>query len=170
MSHVWTRHITYINESWNLCRLQPPELWHDTHQKWKGAFSCDGSVPSFWKALSYTWMSRVQKMYESCHTYEWVMLLIIMSHVTHFTHMNHTSKSVILHTWMSHVAHMRESCHTYQWVMSRTYMSQESCLGSCLTFKLVMSHVSMSHFTYMNESCHTRKWVIFWLFDPIHHL
>jgi len=38
---------------------------------------------------------------ESCHTHEWVMS----------------------HIWMSHVTHMNESCHTYEWVMSHIRMS-----------------------------------------------
>ena len=33
---------------------------------------------------------------ESCHTYEWVMS----------------------HVWMSHVTHMNESCHTYEWMIN----------------------------------------------------
>ena len=35
-------------------------------------------------------------MNESCHTYEWVMS----------------------HIWISHFTHMNESCHTYEWAMS----------------------------------------------------
>ena len=41
-------------------------------------------------------MIRGTHINESCHTYEWVMS----------------------HIWMSHVTHMNESCHTYEWVMS----------------------------------------------------
>jgi len=65
----------------------------------------------------------------SCHTYEWVMSHIQMSHVTHM--------NVSCHLWLRlHVTHMNESCHTYEWVMS---------------------HIWMSHVTHMNESCH--KWI-----------
>ena len=39
---------------------------------------------------------------QSCHTYEW-----IMSHI-----------------WMSHVPHVNDSCHTYEWVVSHM---NESC-------------------------------------------
>jgi len=54
---------------------------------------------------------------ESCHTYEWVMSRIWMSHVT------------------------KESCHTYEWVMSQrshvTHMN-ESCDESCCTYEWVI--------------------------------
>jgi len=72
---------------------------------------------------------------ESCHIYEWVMLHIWMSHVTHT---------------MSHITHMNESCHTYGWVMDE----------SCHTYEWVMSRIRMSHVTHMDESCHTCEWVM----------
>ena len=54
------------------------------------------------------WMSHVtckwvnSTMNKPCHTCEWVMS----------------------HIWISHVTHMNESCHTYEWVMSHI---NESC-------------------------------------------
>jgi len=78
-------------------------------------------------------------MNESCHTYEWVMAHIWMSHGTHMNESCHTYEWVMSHIWMRHVTHMNEPCHTYEWVMS---------------------HIWMSHVTHMNESCHTYKWVM----------
>jgi len=52
---------------------------------------------------------------ESCHTHEWVMSHIWLSHVTHT---QISPIATMSHTWMSHVTHMRESCHIYTWVMS----------------------------------------------------
>jgi len=81
-------------------------------------------------------------MNESCHTYEWVMSHIWMSHVTHM------NDWVMSHIWMSHVthmndtyeSHMNESCHTYGWI----------------TYECVVSHI------WMNESCrtyHHKRWL-----------
>ena len=65
---------------------------------------------------------------ESCHTYEWVMS----------------------HMWMSHVTHMNESCHTYEWVMSHIWMRLAG-------YEWVMSHIWMSHGTYKSVVSHTNK-------------
>jgi len=68
-------------------------------------------------------------MNESCHTYEWVMSNIWISHVTHANASRHTCEWVMSHTWMSHVTHkndwchvthMNESCRTYEWLMPLT--------------------------------------------------
>jgi len=70
----------------------------------------------------------------ACHTYEWVMSHIHMSHVTRtvrsFTVPIAANEWIMSRVWMSHVTHMNESCHTYtvrsftvpiaahEWVMS----------------------------------------------------
>ena len=104
-------------------------------------------------------------MNESCHTYEWVMS----------------------HIWISHVPHMNESCPTYEWVMSsvkyaflaiaiecHTYQCH-TCFSSipiavrcpaglgrtvhidvsCPTYERVVPHISISHVQDINVSCHT---------------
>jgi len=80
-------------------------------------------------------------MNESCHTYEWVMSHIWMSHVTHMNESCHTCEYVMAHVWMSHVTRMtclwlqcvavndtpgccRQRHNTYQWVMSYMWMSR----------------------------------------------
>ena len=78
-------------------------------------------------------------MKESCHTYEWVMSHIRMSHVIHMNESCHTYEWVMSHIWMSHVTHMNESRHKYKWVML---------------------HIRMSHVTHIYESCNTHEWVM----------
>jgi len=71
---------------------------------------------------------------ESCHTYEWV----------------------VPHMWMSHVAHVNESCRTCEWVVSHIWVSRVTHVNeSCLTCQWVVCHMSMSCVTPMSESCHT---------------
>jgi len=93
-----------------------------------------------------------------CHTYEWGMSHIWMSHVTYMNEACHIYKWVMSHIWVSHdthiflrrfvhgykyVTHMNEACHIYEWV------------HICHTYEWGMSHIWMSHVTYMNESRHT---------------
>ena len=103
-------------------------------------------------------------MNESCHTYEWVMSHIWMSHVTHMNESCHI--------------YMNESCHTYEWVSSqkwnmahRDIITPQSAMshGTHMhdpwrTYARVISHAWMSHITHMNESQeshHTNeKWQI----------
>ena len=77
--------------------------------------------------MSHIWMSRVTRMHESCHTYEWVMSHMLMSHVTRINESCHTYGWVMLHIWMIHVTRMDESCQTYGWVMSHVWTSHVTC-------------------------------------------
>jgi len=83
MSHVWTSHVTRMNES---CRTY----------EW---------------VMSHVWTSHVPHMNESCRTYEWVMSHVWTSHVPHMNESCPTYEWVMSHIWMSHVTHMNESCH-----------------------------------------------------------
>jgi len=74
-------------------------------------------------------MSHVPHVNESCHTCEWLMSHIWLSHFTHEWHV-----------WISHVTHMNESRHTHKWVMSHTWASHVSHM-SCHTYEWVMSHI-----------------------------
>ena len=78
-------------------------------------------------------------MYESCHTFEWVMSHTRMCHVTHMNESHHTREWVMSHLWTSHVTHTHASCHTHEWVLS---------------------HVWICRVTHVKQSCHTQKWVI----------
>jgi len=97
--------------------------------------------------MSQIWMSHVTHMNESCHTYEWVMSHIWTRHVTHMTESCHRYS----HIWMSHVTHMNESCHIYEHTSHVTHMNE-----SCHTYEHVMWHIWLSRVTHTNESCHTR--------------
>ena len=88
-------------------------------------------------------------MNESCHTYEWVMSHIWMSHVA-------TCQRVMSHIEFRvlHYDSIFESCHTYQWVMSHISNSQFTCMNfwyhteqeSCHTYDWVMRHVTRDSF------------------------
>jgi len=83
-----------------------------------------------------------------CHTYEWVMS----------------------HIWMSHVPHIHESCHTYEWVMSHIFTSHVTCMNeSCHTYESKLWHVSQfacmvmrAYGTHIHESwlIHIYEWVM----------
>jgi len=107
---------------------------------------------------SHMWMCHVNCLNETCHAYDWVLLLMRMrsvmsrrwmSHVTPVNESCHTRERVMervmSHTWASHVIHMHEM-YTYEWVMPLIWMNH------------VTSHIWMSHVTHMNESCHTYDW------------
>jgi len=102
------------------------------HQFSSGMCVCSRVCICMWVSVHmcvylYWWwslcMSHVSHMNESCHTYEWVMSHIWMSHVSHS----------IPHIWMRHASHMNESRHTHTW-MSRVYRSNASCF-SCKRIK-----------------------------------
>jgi len=105
--------------------------------------------------MPHVWMSHVAYTNESCHSYDWVM-----SHVW----------SVMSHIWMSHVTRSNESCRMHKWVMSHKWMTHVARVmnhvtnmnESCHSYEWVMSQ--RSHVTHMNESCdescRTYEWVI----------
>ena len=128
-------------------------------------------------------MRMVTHVTESCHTYEWVMWHIWISHVTHMNESCHTYEWVMSHIWMSHVTHMNESWIaswvqvnyvTHEWVMSHIWMCHVTHLNaSChelgkgaitfelqVEFKWIMSHVWMNHVPHTSESCHTYECVM----------
>jgi len=77
---------------------------------------------------------------ESCHTCDWVMS----------------------HMWVSHVTHVSESCHTCEWVMSHMWVTHvthvsDSCETSEAHLRCDMSHIWVSHVTHLAESCHTSE-------------
>ena len=82
-------------------------------------------------------------MNESCHTSEWVMARLWMSHVWRMSEPCHT---YAWSTRMSHVAHLNESCHTYGWVMSKYFVivnpsTTRRCSPRSFTFlSRVISH------------------------------
>ena len=79
-----------------------------------------GSLP----LCSMNTMYIAEPWLESCHTYEWVMS----------------------HIWMSHVTHMNESCHIYEWVMSHIWHNSGQYVAhinkSCVTYEWVVCHLN----------------------------
>jgi len=151
MSHIWMS-MSHTNESFHIWRMEVT-LFTLVNPERSLRFNTHWSSPP---VSALTQPGGVT----SCHTYEWVMSHIWMSHVTH---MNESC-----HIWMSHVTHMNESRHAYEWAMS--HMNQ-----SCHTYEWVMSHIWMSHVTYewvishtwmshisalKKNSCHTDAWVM----------
>jgi len=104
-------------------------------------------------------MSRFTLLNPSCHTYEWVMSHIWMSHVTYMNESCRIYECMRSHIWMSHDTHMNESCRKHKWVTAPTNKS-------CCTYKRVMQHknelcnIWMSCFTRIHGSCHAYKWVM----------
>ena len=88
-------------------------------------------------------------MNESCHTYEWVMSHIWMSHVTRMNKSCHTYEWV-----MSHRRHAcsRETCHTHEWVMSHVWHALCIMTVTCLITmdtgwrRLIGYHISIGNF------------------------
>ena len=73
------------------------------------------------------------RMNEWCHTCEWVMSHLGMSHVTHVNDWYRTYECIMSHMWMSHAAH-RNSCHTYEW--RKTCLSDSRPVTYLFTNKL----------------------------------
>jgi len=105
----------------------------------------------------------------SCHTYEWAMSHIWMSHVTPMNECGYTYEWVVSHIWMSHVTHVNESCPTYQSDMSsraRIESRQSHCTRttqSCHTHRHKSrqhTHVNKSCHTHINKACHTHTLVL----------
>jgi len=125
-------------------------------------------------------------MNASCHTFEYVMSRIWLSH-----------EQLVELEDAALRSGMNESCHTYEWVLSRITHLKESCPESCHTYEesherrvttheesherrieiefaaprsgtneachtyiWVMSHIWMRRVTHMNESCHPYEWVM----------
>ena len=88
-------------------------------------------------------------MNEACHTYEWVMSHIWMSHVTHMNESFHTDECVMSLCDMntSCHTHVNESCHTHVNGLCPTHVN-ESCHTQEVLQQQVMSHTCervMSH-------------------------
>jgi len=103
-------------------------------------------------------------MNESCHTYEWVMAHIWMSHVTHSVW-----HGVVFYIWMSHVTHMTAACHTHEFGLSRSQVLPACVWDSdlvtrmnepCHAYEWVMAHIWKSHVTHMKESWHAYQWLM----------
>jgi len=113
-------------------------------------------------------------MNESCHTCEWVMSHVWMSHVTRVNESCHTCEWVMSHVWMRlvtywkcHVTHTNVICTGWEWVMLHIYCSilfvgfDSLCdlhYWPRVTWLIYMtnSHVRMSHVKRLNSECLAR--------------
>ena len=95
---------------------------------------------------------------ESCHTFEWVMSHVWMSHVKRVNESCHTYKWVMSHIWMSHVTHMNESCHTHEWVKSHIWMSHSCLMNICVVWLVQMCDMTHSYVWHDSFICVT--WLI----------
>ena len=155
LTHMWMS----IHDSPHTCVLW--EITHDT------LHVCDNSCVIS-HVTSYTHTCKVHPFFQhpiviniACHTSEWVLSHIWVSHVTHMNASCHMYEWFMSHIWISHVTHLSESCHTYEWVMSNIWMSHVTGINeSCHTYEWFMSHVWIRHVTRMNTSCHTYEYVM----------
>jgi len=84
--------------------------------------------------MFYTCESAMSNIIESCHTCEWVMPLM---RISHFTYWRCTGD--VPHMQIKYVTHVNESCYTWEWAMSRTFechMSHGMCASDITQKKL----------------------------------
>jgi len=98
-------------------------------------------------------------MIRLCHTHEWVMSCVWVSHVTHEWVMSHRwmRHTHMFHISSVHVTHTDGSCHSYKWVISRVWLcdvvhvnwsrrhTHEWGTLTCSINDEVMSHTWMRH-------------------------
>jgi len=142
MSHIWMNHVTHSSE-----------LWH-TYEWVLVNESCHCIAPNVLslQQVDCEWVVL-------CHTYEWIMSHIRVSHGTHMNESCHTYEWVLVNE-LCHVTHVSESCHTYEWAMSHIWMSHGTHMNkSCHTYEWVLVNESC-YVTHMNESCHIYEWAL----------
>ena len=161
--------------------LPPPPLHHwwmsQVTYKW---------VMSRRNESCHVWMNHVT--YESCHTHEWVYLLLLLCTLFprallrdlnrkfekssfHFLALARTCR----YEWV--MSHTNEAWLRFEWVMAHIWMSHGTHMKeSWHTYAWVMAHISMSHETHINESWHTQmshityEWVMahIWMSHETH--
>jgi len=171
MSHVWRRHVTYMNESRHTCEWGMSHVWtsHVTHVS-ESCYTYERVMSHMWmrhvtltneslhicptcgKTLSQIWLRHVTHMDATCHichTNEWVM-----SHTWATERMHRPWRCVTSHMWMRHVTHMNEACHTYESAMWRVWMSQITHMNN----RADAPTMTLCHVTHVNEACHAYEW------------
>jgi len=99
-------------------------------------------------------------MNESCHTYEWVMSHMNMSH-------HRVGIRSVCHIWVQQarkwvMSRMNESCHIWMSHVTHSYVTSQGGHTECVCVShLITAGARVSHVTYervmshVNESCHT---------------
>jgi len=185
MSHMWTSHVSYINEYLDLHKNHTPCPVKEsclTHEAMKCNHITHPNDPPC--SMNESCLSSTEERHgtihkhESCHTYKCVMSHTWSNDVwtelhtndihTHwlimsYTHINELCRARIL---MSHVSHVNESCLLCEWVIRTTHKSHSHTLTNYIlhTFSWVMSY------THINESCLTCERVMshMWLSNQIY--
>ena len=161
MSHIRISLVTHTNES---CHTHTNESCH-THTN-ESCHTHTSVMPSR--------STTICAALSSCHTYEWVMSHIWMSHVTHVPQWYPLRAVRRNHIWlhrtflmsnirMSHVTHMRshvshtpKSCHTYEWVLSHTYLCDALSKHNHMRRTLLMfSELHIRTHTHTHTDVHT---------------
>jgi len=119
LSRTWMSLVTDMNESWHTYKGGLSHRWMRQSRTRishvplmsESCHTCDTDAPL--------------EFYRSCHTYEWVMSHIWMSHVTPQVQMSQSR------TWMNHVTLMSESCHTRD-TRSMAPQNKQLCVCVCV--------------------------------------
>jgi len=144
-SHIWMRHVTYMNELGHTCKWVTSHIWmsHVTHAN-ESRHTSKSHTTHYW----YKW----RMCHFTHHTNEWVISHMRMSHVTRRRVTPHTTQMNDLHTWMGQVTHINESRH----VCDRLCVWSRHVWRLCVwthkwhgraghTHKWIASHLWMSH-------------------------
>jgi len=145
MSHVWTRHVSHMNES---CHVERWFMWH----------------------LSY-----VTRMHKSCHLHGWVMVHVCKNHDTHkhepsLTHTKMSQVSSLIESCPDVNVDMTQSSHVQMWMWTwlnhtwdLTHLDMPhphatfTCECGIYTREAVMS---MCRVTHICKSCHTYEYIM----------
>jgi len=98
-----------------------------------------------------------------CHTYEWVMSCVWMSHVTHMKSASSTH-DVPLFTYATY---MNESGHACKWVMWHIWFLLRQHINSAASTHDVPLFTYVTH---LNESCRAYEWVMSHTWILLHQL
>jgi len=164
VTHVWKLHVTYVNKSCNT--QQRLEGLHHEHVVTNVVTNDKASVSGRSTCTNLiSNINLIRNINESCHTYEWVMSHIWMSHVTHMDESCLISISsgismFMPHVWvMSHIVGVM--LHTWVMCVCQIYHSAALIWG-CVTWLIHICHM------YAMKSCHICEWVMSHILISIH--
>ena len=143
MSHMWTSHVTHVNEPCHTSERVMSHIWMSNVTHMNESCHTDDWV-----------MSHIR--YKSCHTYEWITCAWGMSPVSHVTHINESSQMwlppkycspwlIPCVTWFIHTCDMPRAhvCHAYIWHV--THMNAFICSYVSHSYVFICSYVHMCH-------------------------
>jgi len=121
MSHIWTSHVTHMNESrhtyewvmWTSCEDATKTA---SVVKMRGGTACH----TYQRVMSYIRMSQITHIHEACHTYEfvnWAIQMIWRIHTCDMPHVYVWCDSFVCMTWHVHTCDMPTSKEVYKWGM-----------------------------------------------------